>query len=127
MSESSIVERVQKVPAMWWGAVAGAAAAGATIFPDARVIAALALGGGMLALAVKLAVPCCSDCAEAAAARTAEMRATQGIAVGEPSPSSGGLDELKASASETTEAVGNLFKRALTASSGKLQAGGGCS
>lgn len=58
--------RMKSITPVWWGAIAAAAAAGATIVPAHRVGAALVGGSAMLTLALWNA-PCCSDCAAAAA------------------------------------------------------------
>jgi hypothetical protein len=56
------IDHLRALPIGWWGAIAGAAVAGATLFPSARVLAGAAAAAGMLTLAVKL-TPCCDGCA----------------------------------------------------------------
>lgn len=49
----------------WWGAIAGAIAAGATLFPESRIIGGIGGGIAMLFVAKKISAPCCADCAGA--------------------------------------------------------------
>jgi hypothetical protein len=44
---NSLVDKLKKISPQWWGAIAGATAAGA-----------------MLAFAVKQSAPCCAECAQ---------------------------------------------------------------
>lgn len=58
--------RARALPPGWWGAIAGAAAAGATIFPAARVRAGVVTGVAALAVALWQTRPrgaCCASCA----------------------------------------------------------------
>lgn len=56
------LDHVTKLPPQWWAAIAGAAAAGATIFDGNRVVGGLAAGVAMMLVALKLQ-PCCAGCA----------------------------------------------------------------
>lgn len=47
-----LVTALRALSPVWWGAVAGAAAAGATIVPESRVFAAVIGGGIVLAIAL---------------------------------------------------------------------------
>jgi hypothetical protein len=57
------MDSLKKLSPQWWGAIAAAAAAGATVFAEHRVLGGLALGGAMLWLARKASAPCCASCA----------------------------------------------------------------
>lgn len=59
------LDHVKKLSHGWLAAIAGAAAAGATIVPAHRVLAAVGFGGAMLFIALKL-TPCCDGCAQGA-------------------------------------------------------------
>lgn len=56
------LDHVKKLTPGWWGAIAGAAAAGATLVPSSRVLAGAAGGVAMLLVALHL-TPCCDGCA----------------------------------------------------------------
>lgn len=58
------LDTLRNVSPSWWGAVAGAAVAGAALVPSARLLAGAIGGGALLALAIKFSGPCCAECAE---------------------------------------------------------------
>lgn len=53
---------IKRITPAWWGAIAGAAVVGATLFPATRVIAGAIAGGAMLAVANHVTKPCCDGC-----------------------------------------------------------------
>lgn len=58
-------DTLKKLSPPWWGAIAGAVAAGATLAPNHRILGG-ALGGlAMFYIAKKLTGPCCAECAGA--------------------------------------------------------------
>jgi hypothetical protein len=59
----NIGHRLREVSASWYAAAAGAAVAGAAVFPQRRVLAGLVAGLGVLVIAVRN-TPCCSGCAQ---------------------------------------------------------------
>ena len=61
------LHRIPNVSPLWWGAIASAAAAGAILFPDARIVGGTVAGGALLVLAL-YKTPCCASCADAAKA-----------------------------------------------------------
>jgi hypothetical protein len=62
----AIVDKLKRMSPAWYGAAAGAAVAGATLFPDARLFSGLLGAGAVLALGLYV-TPCCDSCADAAA------------------------------------------------------------
>lgn len=58
--------RIPNVSPLWWGAIASGAAAGAILFPSARVVGGAIAGGALLVLAL-YKTPCCDGCAGKAA------------------------------------------------------------
>jgi hypothetical protein len=59
-----IIDKARNLDVGWYGAAAGAAAAGAALFPQSRIGAGLV--GGLLVLAIGIwRTPCCADCAGA--------------------------------------------------------------
>lgn len=83
------LDHVKKLSPGWLAAIAGAAAAGATIVPGHRILAALGFGGAMFVVALKL-TPCCDGCAQGAGCggtteTSSTPAATSTIDVGEPS------------------------------------------
>jgi hypothetical protein len=80
-------ENVKRISPGFWGAIAGAAAAGATVFSTNRVLGGLVAGGAMFLVALKL-TPCCDGCAQGQGcgdAKTAAPAAPGPAAVAEPS------------------------------------------
>jgi hypothetical protein len=61
---NSLVDKLKKISPQWWGAIAGATAAGATVLDSNRLLGGLVAGGAMLAFAVKQSAPCCAECAQ---------------------------------------------------------------
>jgi hypothetical protein len=59
-----IPSRLRALSPGWWGAVAGAAAAGATIYPGRRLIAAAVGAVGVLAIAIWRDPGACATCAD---------------------------------------------------------------
>jgi hypothetical protein len=55
--------KVKNISAGFWAAIAGAAAAGATVFSGNRIVGGLVGGAAMFLIALRLA-PCCAGCAE---------------------------------------------------------------
>lgn len=53
---------IKRITPGWWGAIAGAVAAGASLFPNGRLIGGAAAGAAMFLLAKKM-TPCCDGCA----------------------------------------------------------------
>jgi len=76
------LEHLRALPIGWWGAVAGAAVAGATLFPETRVLAGGAAAAAMLLLALKL-TPCCAGCAAGAGCGSSPTTGTRGESPGE--------------------------------------------
>jgi hypothetical protein len=56
-------EHVKRISPEFWGAIAGAVAAGAILFPSSRVIGGAIGGAAMFVVALKL-TPCCDGCAK---------------------------------------------------------------
>jgi hypothetical protein len=56
--------RITNVSPAWWGAVAGAATAGAVLFPEHRLLGGALVGGAMLVIAL-YKTPCCAGCGAA--------------------------------------------------------------
>lgn len=100
------LDHIKKLSPEFLGAIAGAAAAGAVIFPEHRIIGALGLGGVMLFIALKM-TPCCDGCAD-------------GKGCGGDAPSSSASQPAPTS---TSVAVGELFSASATVAS----AGRACS
>lgn len=88
MSPKQILHEVAHVPPQWWGAIAGAVAAGAVLVPNHRVLAGAGAGVAMLLLAVRpwaspaASTPCCQECAEGAPCAGGGGDAVQVAAVG---------------------------------------------
>ena len=63
-----IAHQLEQIGPQWWGAIAGAAAAGAVIVPSHRIIAGLAAGAAVAWLALgrpmPTKAPCCASCAD---------------------------------------------------------------
>jgi hypothetical protein len=57
------METLKKLSPQWWGAIAAAVAAGASVFSNHRILGGLALGAGMLYVAKRASEPCCAACA----------------------------------------------------------------
>jgi hypothetical protein len=95
---------LKKLSPAWWGAVAGAVAAGASLAPNARILGGAAGGAAMLLLAHKMSSPCCAECAGAAAssgAASSESAPTSLLSSNMPAMAKGctdcassGIDEL---------------------------------
>lgn len=58
-----MMNALKSISPQWWGAIAAATAAGASVFDGNRILGGLALGGAMLYLARKASAPCCAACA----------------------------------------------------------------
>jgi hypothetical protein len=56
------VDHIKKIPPTWWAVVAGAGAAGATIFDKHRVLAGAVAAGAAFLFALYV-TPCCDGCA----------------------------------------------------------------
>jgi hypothetical protein len=69
----TIPDSLRKLPPAWWGAIAGAAVAGATLFPSARLLGGLGAAGLVLYVAHKATAPCCADCAGVEASQQSQM------------------------------------------------------
>lgn len=61
-----MMNALKSVSPAWWGAIAGAVVAGATILPDARIVGGIGAGIAMFVLARKMSAPCCAGCADSA-------------------------------------------------------------
>jgi hypothetical protein len=72
----AIVDKLKRMSPAWYGAAAGAAVAGATLFPDARLFSGLFGAGAVLALGLYV-TPCCDSCADAAAATDTSHASSQ--------------------------------------------------
>jgi hypothetical protein len=59
------LDKVKRISPGWWGAVAGAAAAGAALVPSSRLLAGALAAGAVFALALRN-TPCCEGCAAGA-------------------------------------------------------------
>lgn len=57
------LDALKKLSPAWWGAIAGAVAAGASLFPDSRLVGGVAAGAAMFYVAKKVSAPCCAACA----------------------------------------------------------------
>jgi len=80
MDADKLIEELKRLPPAWWGAIAGAVAAGATLFPNHRVFGGLGAGALVYFLARKATQPCCADCAnkpQAASSSSAAIAATE--------------------------------------------------
>lgn len=73
---------LQNIGPQWWGAIAGAAGAGAIVVPSHRIVAALAAGSlvawlalGMPGVGTKAAAACCDDCAHGSSTPCSESAA----------------------------------------------------
>lgn len=77
-------ENVKRISPGFWGAIAGAAAAGATIWSGNRVLGGLLAGGAMFLVALKL-TPCCDGCAQGKGCGGTSEPAPAPEAVAEPS------------------------------------------
>lgn len=64
LNVTNALSRIEDISPTWWGAIAGAVAAGAVAVPTHRVLAGAALGGAVLWLALRRLAPCCQSCAE---------------------------------------------------------------
>lgn len=58
------IDKIKKLDVAWYGAAAGAAAAGAALVPNHRIFAGIVGGALVLAIGVWRS-PCCAGCAEA--------------------------------------------------------------
>lgn len=58
-----MLDELKKLSPGWWGAIAAAIGAGATLFPESRVVAGVVAGAAMLVVARKVSAPCCAECA----------------------------------------------------------------
>lgn len=61
----SIVDDFKNLPPAWLGAIAGAVAAGAALFPDNRIAGGLGAGALVFFIARKATKPCCAECESA--------------------------------------------------------------
>lgn len=59
----SIVEEFKSLSPAWLGAIAGAIAAGATLFPEHRILGGLGAGAVVFFIARRASGPCCDECA----------------------------------------------------------------
>jgi hypothetical protein len=57
-----MLEELKKLSPAWWGAIAAAIGAGATLFPESRLVAGAVAGAAMFVVARKMS-PCCAECA----------------------------------------------------------------
>lgn len=65
MTTTSLLTCIRELDVSWYGAAAGAAAAGAALVPDHRILAGLLAGAAVLALGMsrKKSGACCAECA----------------------------------------------------------------
>lgn len=81
--------QLKSISPQWWGAIAGAVVAGATVFADSRVLGGAAAGAAMFYLARRFSAPCCAACAGDGDVETVSVKDTLA-----PPPSSSCTDCL---------------------------------
>lgn len=57
-----MLDELKKLSPGWWGAIAAAIGAGATLFPESRVVAGVVAGAAMFVVARRFGA-CCAECA----------------------------------------------------------------
>jgi hypothetical protein len=121
------LDTIKNISPAWWGVVAGAVAAGATLFADHRLVGGLGAGAVALYFAAKKSAPCCAACAEAATptapSSTDSKLASAAIgsldAVAQPAPApTAATATLETASRPVTTDTGATAARAVTVTGG---------